>query len=87
MLKVLCNIFQQLMNTIFSITKINKKDDWEGIKTQMGTNLLDLSPFSQTSELVVVPGYGYCGWSFSIDAACALSSAPTQNLPLLFLQR
>ena len=38
----------------------------------MGTNLLNLFPSSLTSELVVVPGYGYYGWPFGIPAACAL---------------
>ena len=49
----------------------------------MGTNLLNLFPFSQTSGLVVVPGYGYCGWSCGLYAACALYFAfPTPDLPL-----
>jgi len=48
----------------------------------MGTNLLNLSPSSQTSELVVVPGYGYYGWPFCADAACALSLLFDPYLPL-----
>jgi len=46
-----------------------------GIKTQMGTNLLNLFPSFLTSELVMAPGYGYCGWPLDINAACALFSA------------
>jgi hypothetical protein len=52
------------------------------LKTQMGTNLLNLSPSSQTSELVVVPGYGYCGWpsAWTLLALCLPLSDP--YLPL-----
>lgn len=41
----------------------------------MGTNLLNLSPSYRTSELALVPGYGYCGWPSCFDGACALFSA------------
>jgi hypothetical protein len=49
----------------------------------MGTNLLNLFPSSQTSELVVVPGYGYLAGHAAVTplAHCFLLSVDP-DLPL-----